>query len=51
MDADGLDRLITHLAQQRERFAKKIPTTLEDGERIQRPKGTGVDVCFRPGDG
>ena len=45
MDADGLDRLITHLARQRERLAKKTPMTLEDGERI-RDKGTGVDVCF-----
>jgi hypothetical protein len=35
MDADGLDRLITHLAQQRGKLAKKIPLTLEDGDRIR----------------
>ena len=35
MDADGLDRFIAHLAQQRENLAKKIPMTLEDGERIR----------------
>ena len=35
MDADGLDRLITHLAQQREKLAEKIPMTLENGERIR----------------
>jgi glycine/D-amino acid oxidase-like deaminating enzyme len=35
MDADGLDRLITHLGRQREKLVKKIPVTLEDGERIR----------------
>ena len=35
LDADGLDQLITLLAQQREKLAKKIPMTLEDGERIR----------------
>ena len=38
LDADGLDQLITHLAQQREKLAKKIPMTLEDGERIRGHK-------------
>jgi hypothetical protein len=35
MDADGLDRLIVHLAQQREKLATKVPMTLEGGERIR----------------
>ena len=35
MDADGLDRLIADLAQQREKLAKKIPMALKDGERIR----------------
>jgi glycine/D-amino acid oxidase-like deaminating enzyme len=35
MDADGLDRFIAHLAQQREKLAKRVPITLEDGERIR----------------
>jgi glycine/D-amino acid oxidase-like deaminating enzyme len=35
MDADGLDRLISHLAKEREKLAKKVPMTLEDGERIR----------------
>jgi glycine/D-amino acid oxidase-like deaminating enzyme len=35
MDVDGLDRLIVHLAQQREKLAKKVPMTLEGGERIR----------------
>lgn len=34
MDADGVDRFIAHLAQQREKLDKKIPMVLEDGERI-----------------
>jgi glycine/D-amino acid oxidase-like deaminating enzyme len=35
MDADGLDRSITHLARQRQKLAKKVPRTLEDGARIR----------------
>jgi hypothetical protein len=35
MDADALDRLIAHLAKQREKLAQKVPVTLEDGERIR----------------